>query len=642
MPQWRNWLARGTYTISTEQCRGCEFEPHLGQDENPILSHLKSSPRCEFLSGYDVGNHKLDKGPIEILQDFIEFKEFKAIKNKKVESVDYEKLLALANICEDEGIKNETISYIMKSEEQRLKSFEKWPLNYIKKEDLAQCGFYYTMNKDKVICAFCKVAAFHWEETDVPIKEHFKHNRNCPLLNDIDVGNIPIKKIKFKDLLKDYEDSVPIGLYVDSDIPPANYEEGKLNDALEILLSLEKQTRTIYVEVERARLTYKLSCLKEADGNIIEAANFLQELQVETFGTMDRREKIELLLEQIRLGLAKKDYIRTQIVAKKIQIKFFEDEAQQDLKLRFYNLMIELDKIEKNYLNACKHYRAVYDTPSIQSDPAKKFEVMKNIILFIILAPYNNEQSDLINRIALEKFLEEIPSYNELLKLFNTAELINWSVLEGRNQQILRVGTPECPATSVFDNSEKGNERWNDLKNRVVEHNIRIMAKYYKRLTVKRMAELLGLSIDETEEMLTNLVVNKTIWAKVNRLEGVVNFKATKPANEIKEAVDKMVLFKMGQTRNLYVGFGDTGTAIVFAGSLAALLYRVRVKGFGKDPVSIVLKLLLGNAEKPKTWLFFYLFIKAAKLKNNKDPEMSILKHSLNTQVFLKKILNNV
>ena len=73
-----------------------------------------------------------------------------------------------------------------------------------------------------------------------------------------------------------------------------------------------------------------------------------------------------------------------------------------------------------------------------------------------------------------------------------------------------------------------GNQRWKDLKNRVVEHNIRIMAKYYKRVTLQRMAKLLSLSSDETEEMLTNLVVNKTIWAKVDRLEGVVNFKSFK------------------------------------------------------------------------------------------------------------------
>ena len=38
----------------------------------------------------------------------------------------------------------------------------------------------------------------------------------------------------------------------------------------------------------------------------------------------------------MRLCLAKKDYIRTQIISKKINTKFFEDEGTQDLKLKFY------------------------------------------------------------------------------------------------------------------------------------------------------------------------------------------------------------------------------------------------------------------------------------------------------------------
>ena len=40
------------------------------------------------------------------------------------------------------------------------------------------------------------------------------------------------------------------------------------------------------------------------------------------------------------------------------------------------------------------------------------------------------------------------------------------------------------------------------MKDRVVEHNIRIMAKYYARITMKRMAQLLDLIVDESEGFL--------------------------------------------------------------------------------------------------------------------------------------------
>ena len=61
--------------------------------------------------------------------------------------------------------------------------------------------------------------------------------------------------------------------------------------------------------------------------------------QVETYGSMTRLEKTFLILEQMRLCLAKEDFVRTQIIAKKISVKFFSDEKNEDvqyLKLKYY------------------------------------------------------------------------------------------------------------------------------------------------------------------------------------------------------------------------------------------------------------------------------------------------------------------
>ena len=55
--------------------------------------------------------------------------------------------------------------------------------------------------------------------------------------------------------------------------------------------------------MERARLTRTLAGIKEAEGNIAEAAEVLQEVAVETFGSMDKREKAEFLLEQVSNGV---------------------------------------------------------------------------------------------------------------------------------------------------------------------------------------------------------------------------------------------------------------------------------------------------------------------------------------------------
>ena len=115
----------------------------------------------------------------------------------------------------------------------------------------------------------------------------------------------------------------------------------------------------IYVENERARLTHRLAKIHEKDDNVAEAAKIMQELQVETYGSMERTEKVELILEQMRLCLVTKDFIRTQIISKKISTRFFEDAKHSELKLKFYRYMIELGQHESTYLDICRNFRQV-------------------------------------------------------------------------------------------------------------------------------------------------------------------------------------------------------------------------------------------------------------------------------------------
>ncbi|XP_057311225.1 26S proteasome non-ATPase regulatory subunit 12-like [Hydractinia symbiolongicarpus] len=289
----------------------------------------------------------------------------------------------------------------------------------------------------------------------------------------------------------------------------------------------------IYLELERARITRKLAVIKENDGDITEAANILQELQVETYGSMEKREKVEYILEQMRLCLAKKDFIRTQIISKKVSIKFFEDEKQQDLKLKYYQLMIELCHQDGKYLPICRHYNAVYSTPCIQEDQDKMKEALRNVVLYVILSPHDNEQADFLARISQEAKLEEISLFKSILKNFTTAELIDWTRFKEMYEKELCEGSADNPATNVFNKTtEDGKKRWDDLKKRVVEHNIRVMEKYYTQITMQKMAHLLDLSVEDSEKFLSDLVTSKTVFAKIDRPAGIVVFRPPKEAGD--------------------------------------------------------------------------------------------------------------
>lgn len=44
--------------------------------------------------------------------------------------------------------------------------------------------------------------------------------------------------------------------------------------------------------------------------------------------------------------------------------------TMQDLKLKYYRLMIELCQHDQKYLAICQHFRAIFDTPKVKQDEA--------------------------------------------------------------------------------------------------------------------------------------------------------------------------------------------------------------------------------------------------------------------------------
>lgn len=92
-----------------------------------------------------------------------------------------------------------------------------------------------------------------------------------------------------------------------------------IEDQKDLIKTLQTVTEgKIFVEIERARLTRRLAQILEAEGKIAPAADAMQEVAVETFGAMHRSEKIAYVLEQMRLCMDNDDFIRAQILGRKV------------------------------------------------------------------------------------------------------------------------------------------------------------------------------------------------------------------------------------------------------------------------------------------------------------------------------------
>ncbi|KNZ60315.1 hypothetical protein VP01_1571g2 [Puccinia sorghi] len=291
----------------------------------------------------------------------------------------------------------------------------------------------------------------------------------------------------------------------------------------------------IYLEVQRARLTKQLAQIREEEGASGIANDLMQELQVETFGSMERREKMDFILEQMRLLRIQQDWEKLAIVSKKINSKWLAEPENEDLKLRFYALMITYASKLSRYLDLCKYYRSIHESKSIKADPSKSLAALRNAVYFVILAPYDNEQSDLLHRIAKEEDeLKKIEAVYDLVKCFTTPELMRWPGIQELYGPSLRkskvfgpqgiLGLEGDIEEDVEEGTNPGESRWQELHKRVVEHNIRAVSKYYTRLSMQRLSELLDLSMGESEATLAKLVSSKTVFAKIDRPSGIVRF----------------------------------------------------------------------------------------------------------------------
>lgn len=115
----------------------------------------------------------------------------------------------------------------------------------------------------------------------------------------------------------------------------------------------------IYVEGESARLHLMLAMIYEANGNIVKACEEIQDVHVETYGSLSREEKADYILHQVRLNLVNNDFVRACIHSRKMNRKMLEEADFAMTKKRFFELMVEYHFHEREILEVAKSFQKV-------------------------------------------------------------------------------------------------------------------------------------------------------------------------------------------------------------------------------------------------------------------------------------------
>jgi len=195
-----------------------------------------------------------------------------------------------------------------------------------------------------------------------------------------------------------------------------------------------------------------------------------------------------------------------------------EDEDFQELKIEYYEYMVRYYLHEKKYLDVAKSYQSMFNTPNVQADEAKWKPILTAHILFLTLSQYDNEQADMLLKLdTMEaKKLDKVPVFKQLVKIFIKNEITQWPL----------AASAAIQAAAPFQDAphEGGSIRWELLRKRVVQHNIKTVSEYYDQIKTTRLNEILGLDDKETEAELSELVCSKFVHAKIDRPAGTIKF----------------------------------------------------------------------------------------------------------------------
>jgi len=322
------------------------------------------------------------------------------------------------------------------------------------------------------------------------------------------------------------------------------YQNLNEDEKLKLLKTLIEITEgRIFVEYEYSVAIQRLTVIHLSRGDIEEAAKCIQDIQIETFGSLERAYKVDYILFQMRILLRKEDYIRVLIVSNKITRKHLNEEGLERLKYEFYSLMIKYYSHEERFIDASKSYKTLFDfvkeieikmesnsANSISETSLKnmreilsrnmKRNLFENYILFLSICPPELETKKMFNELNMfyKKDLEENSEINEVVKkrLSDDIVFIDASFLEKYLKFSIFKKDSENP------NAEK---HWNLFRKFWIQHNIVIFEKYFSQMSIQKISNMTGIQVKEVESEISDMVINNYIYAKINRIASTVNFR---------------------------------------------------------------------------------------------------------------------
>ena len=157
----------------------------------------------------------------------------------------------------------------------------------------------------------------------------------------------------------------------------------------------------------------------------------------------------------------RKDWVRLQILSRKISKRHMNEKGLETLKIEYFRYMTLYYIHEKMTLDAAKAFLTMYDTMAALegewTDETKKMDSFNNFVIFLLLSKHEKEKEELL-KVVKDKYAREFEKSEKLQKYVDN--LMGWELFNINEQELKSELSYMGPFSPQFENNVENLENF--------------------------------------------------------------------------------------------------------------------------------------------------------------------------------------
>lgn len=216
----------------------------------------------------------------------------------------------------------------------------------------------------------------------------------------------------------------------------------------------------------------------------------------------------------MKLVLMRRDFVRCQILSRKISKRHLNEAGLEKLKIQYFLFMVQYYVHEKMIMDAAKAHQTIFDTiHKAEAELAKELNTdgklqetsFQNFVIYLLISPYENDKVDMLH--ILEKEYVRNLEENDLLGRF-VHKLLTFELMPLNETEIEQQMSKFEP---FMEQTENNKSHMREFIRQLIQHNLRVIEKYYSKIKISTLSRLIGVPEDRAEQEIGDMVVNKRI-----------------------------------------------------------------------------------------------------------------------------------